>query len=279
MSALQPLYCKVYVDSELDCQGIAKLLCDAFGGSRSGLTVVTPSVEVDVRTNDEYRPDVRGRDRFLFYRYTLDIVATEAARRPDVLAAVSQVLNALWASNAYAVASCDFEDELPRRGGIGMSDLPVDDYLLVPHDQIDFASLPVATVLGLAVQVIEPFVATSALGELAVRDVPEVRAAALQILSAPWDRYLTAYALTCLFGTDSAAAMDEMVRLLPDCRDGEVLAAMIENVMSETERFAQADYAAFAHALGRRVCELDPAEFSDREERDEFVAMFGPQKA
>jgi uncharacterized protein (DUF2267 family) len=42
----------------------------------------------------------------------------------DVVEAVTAVLEALWRDRFKAVAACDFEDELPARGGIGRYPLP-----------------------------------------------------------------------------------------------------------------------------------------------------------
>lgn len=75
----------------------------------------------------------------------------------------------------------------------------LDDLLITPHDQIPFDRLTSGTLEQLAVQEFEPFVATTALGELAIRRAAEGRRAALTILDHVWDRHLTAYALAVLF--------------------------------------------------------------------------------
>lgn len=65
-----------------------------------------------------------------------------------------------------------------------------------------------------------------------------------------------------------------MVRLLPECRDAVVLEAMIDNVLGEGEFFSAAERTTFCRQLKRCVCELDPAEFKDRKQRDKFVALY-----
>jgi len=75
----------------------------------------------------------------------------------------------------------------------------VDQLLLLADDQIDYDDLSVGVLVELAVQRNEPFVATSALGRLAVRFPTDFISAAQTILRAPWDRHLTSYALQTLF--------------------------------------------------------------------------------
>src|SRR5262245_13002008 len=101
-----------------------------------------------------------------------------------------------------------------------------DDLLLVPADDIDYRGLDAAVLLQLATQRDEPFIATSALGELGARAVPEARAAAESILAGePWDRHLHAFALTTLYGADRDAGAAAMTRLVDGARDPVILAA------------------------------------------------------
>jgi hypothetical protein len=112
------LYCKIFVDSSLDGDGLVRWISGTLGGVVERRTVSTASVEIYVDENDEYEPrDTHGRDQFLYFRYALDVEAVVGAQRPAVIAIVSQLLHSLWASNMPAVAACDYEDELPRRGG------------------------------------------------------------------------------------------------------------------------------------------------------------------
>jgi hypothetical protein len=54
----------------------------------------------------------------LYYRYLLDVVPTENTSRGHFVVSIARLLETMWRSDMRAVASCDFEDELPRRGGI-----------------------------------------------------------------------------------------------------------------------------------------------------------------
>jgi len=50
---------------------------------------------------------------------------------------------------------------------------------------------------------------------------------------------------------------------------------MMENVLSDAERFESGSWAPVAHMIARRVANADPAEFSDAEQRIEFLRRFG----
>lgn len=154
-----------------------------------------------------------------------------------------------------------------------MTEPSIDDLLLTPYEQIRFEELSSSLLAKLAVQQYEPFIATSALGQLSVRSADEGRAAAVAILEDDWDRHLTAYALTTLFSYEPGAAIDRMRMRLPSCTDPLILSAMVENVMADPTQFENADGQEFVRGLADRVRATSPEEFSDQEERSAFLAM------
>lgn len=114
------LYCKVYLDCEFELTELLLWLQRILGASLEMRTLTAAEVEVDVGTNDEYDGVLarHGIDQFLYYRYLLDVVPTGGTSRARYVASVAALLEAAWKANMRAVASCDFEDELPRSGGI-----------------------------------------------------------------------------------------------------------------------------------------------------------------
>lgn len=155
-----------------------------------------------------------------------------------------------------------------------MTEPLLDDLLITPHDQIRFDALSPGLLEKLAVQEFEPFIATTALGELAIRRADEGRRAALEILAHDWDRHLTAYALTVLFAYDPTSTIAQMSTRLPQCEDPKILGAMVENVMSDWTLFENAAGRAFVRALSKRLQSVAPdAEFTDLEERSAFLAI------
>src|SRR6476659_5212156 len=111
-----------------------------------------------------------------------------------------------------------------------------EDLLLLPDDAIDYKALAADVLLDLATQDSEPYLATSALGELSRRGAPEARTAALAILAhEPWDRYLSAFAIGVLCRIDCGQATEVMHRLLGKTNDPKILGAMIECVLSDPD--------------------------------------------
>jgi hypothetical protein len=151
-----------------------------------------------------------------------------------------------------------------------------DDLLLLPDDAIDYKALEANVLLELATQDSEPYLATSALGELSGRGAPEARTAALAILAnEPWDRYLSAFAVGVLCRIDCGQATEVMRRLLAQTNDPKILGAMIECVLSEPDHFSSEAGCPFAHDLATKVAALNPDQFADADERAAFLARCG----
>jgi hypothetical protein len=115
----ESLYCKVHLDCGLEPAELLSWLQNLLGASLELRTLTAVDVKVDVGTNDEYDSALaqRGIDQFLHYRYLLDVVPGGPSRERYV-ACVAALLEAAWNANMRAIASCDFESELPRSGGI-----------------------------------------------------------------------------------------------------------------------------------------------------------------
>jgi hypothetical protein len=150
-----------------------------------------------------------------------------------------------------------------------------DDLILVPDEDIEYEKLDAAVLEQLAIQQLEPFIATSALGELGQRRVPEAKAAAEAIVAREvWDHHLYAFAVKILYDADRDAGLAAMTPRLDTERDPVILAAMIENMMSDVEWFQAEPLRALATKLAARVAEI-PGNYTDPEERESFLALFG----
>ncbi|MFD9028285.1 hypothetical protein [Streptomyces parvulus] len=107
----------IYVDAEAAPRIMARLR-DALG------LVEDDSPELTVgplRVEGEHNDYATGRrthpSDFLQWPTVLEC-ESYAGTRAEVVQAVTAVLEALWHGGFKAVATCDFEDELPARGGI-----------------------------------------------------------------------------------------------------------------------------------------------------------------
>jgi hypothetical protein len=82
------------------------------------------------------------------------------------------------------------------------------------------------------------------------------------------DRHLQAFAMTMLYSIDPSLAIGEMERLAGGACHALLVGAMVENVMSDRERFAHA----FVTRLRAMVEELCGERFLDPDEVAAFVA-------
>lgn len=92
--------------------------------------IVDDNIEIDesfisVRLNDEYDRAKRKDfpDGFLHFKELIEIDYTEENSK-EIKGVVSSILNFLWERHYAAIASCQFENELPYKGGYNNTDLP-----------------------------------------------------------------------------------------------------------------------------------------------------------
>ncbi|CAN5685255.1 hypothetical protein BH09VER1_BH09VER1_03490 [soil metagenome] len=115
---MEDFYCKIYIFASLSRQSLLELLTEITHGNLSAGTVETPWGLLDVLRNGEADlSKVSNSDGFLFYPYFMDVEGASHVTKSEFSEAIGEVLEALWAKNIKAVASCDFEEELPRKGG------------------------------------------------------------------------------------------------------------------------------------------------------------------
>ena len=79
-------------------------------------SVKSAHLDIAVDDNDEFDSEKanQGNDRWLYFRYTLEIDPIESVAPEDYIVAVGNLLKSLWSSQMDAVAACDFEDQLPQ---------------------------------------------------------------------------------------------------------------------------------------------------------------------
>lgn len=103
------------------------------------------------------------------------------------------------------------------------------------------------------------------------RDVAE---AILQ--RAPWDDYLTAYALEILFARDPEAGRREMMRLVQTSQHPTVPESMVENVLSDRERFEDAAGKELVAQLATKLAGAKVKSFKNPELTGEFLQRYAP---
>jgi hypothetical protein len=110
------LFCRVNVDSDLAHGDFVSLIARCARGPARMNSVRSDNLDISVDANDEFdaTKSREGADRWLYFRYTLEIDPISGVVYRDYVAAIGALLTSLWSAGMDAVAACDFEDELPR---------------------------------------------------------------------------------------------------------------------------------------------------------------------
>ncbi|MEV6971999.1 hypothetical protein [Kitasatospora sp. NPDC093806] len=104
--------CQIYVRGTSP-QFLAELIAVILGGQVDDYYGVrAEGMDFDTRPN----PDAGLADDFIGWPLKID--AEAAPGGPSLVEPVSRLLTAAWARGYDAIASCDFEDELPDAGGL-----------------------------------------------------------------------------------------------------------------------------------------------------------------
>ncbi|MFE1630923.1 1,4-dihydroxy-6-naphthoate synthase [Brevibacillus reuszeri] len=119
MSKYDNLYCKLFIDTDIDDLSLVNLVGQISNGSIQNWVIVNKYSEIYVNKNDDFNETLRGKngDGFLHSRYFLDIEPSLNVEQNEYIAYVARFLEGLWKEGCQAVAACDFEEELPNNGG------------------------------------------------------------------------------------------------------------------------------------------------------------------
>ncbi len=125
MSERTSLSCRLYVDGPTGIEQIRQLIGDYLSNRSSRPTTIHH--DLDVRYNDEFDNKRKQEfpDGFLFCRYYVEVYTdVRHVRDSTTIRDVGELLELLWDKGFAAVASCDYEAELPRRGGFNDQSVP-----------------------------------------------------------------------------------------------------------------------------------------------------------
>ncbi|EAZ92764.1 hypothetical protein [Crocosphaera chwakensis] len=119
MNKYNNLYCKVFLDTDINREQLLPLIAKLINGKVSRREIETSIAKISVRTNDDFDENQREEfpDGFLYYRFFLDIEPLKDTDQKVYIETLSHFLESLWSLNYKVVAACDFEEELPRKGG------------------------------------------------------------------------------------------------------------------------------------------------------------------
>ncbi|MEU0872516.1 hypothetical protein [Nocardia brasiliensis] len=107
-------FCKIFV-RESESAAVERTVGGLFDVSFDRHSMELSAAIVDVIRNPD-RSD--GAEDFLLWPTLVEVEARDPVVPTTMREIVSRILTALWDEGVPAVAACDFEDELPWRGGI-----------------------------------------------------------------------------------------------------------------------------------------------------------------
>jgi hypothetical protein len=124
------LSCKIFLEAGASQPDLVELLSEGTNpqvtqGPASAL-IKNEVGELELRHNDD-RDEVSARrypDGFLHFRYVIEYYPRPTVKHEDEVGYVARLLDRLWSRGWPAVASCDYESELPHQGGYGDDSLP-----------------------------------------------------------------------------------------------------------------------------------------------------------
>jgi len=113
------LFTEIFVDSDVDKEMLLDAVSNIVKGTISVSSKLTKQAEIFVFNNSDFDKDKlsQGNDGFLYYKYYLEIEPIEGMGKTNYVLEISNLLTKLWDADIKAIASCDFENLLPRKGG------------------------------------------------------------------------------------------------------------------------------------------------------------------
>jgi hypothetical protein len=106
-------FCKIFVRTA-EPPAVAGRLAELLGVQPQRRAFALPDAIVDVLKN----PDVGGADDFIGWPTIVEVEAEPQASDRSIVALTSRIIESLWDSGWAAVAACDYETELPWKGGL-----------------------------------------------------------------------------------------------------------------------------------------------------------------
>uniref|UniRef100_UPI003D21D470 1,4-dihydroxy-6-naphthoate synthase n=1 Tax=Brevibacillus sp. FIR094 TaxID=3134809 RepID=UPI003D21D470 len=110
------MYCKLFIDTELDREEVSKLIAKSINGIVHKHQCFSEALDIYVNKNDDFdlEKGTEKRDGFLYYKYFLDIEPQKGSDEEVYINTIGKLLENLWRNGIKAVAASDFEHLLPR---------------------------------------------------------------------------------------------------------------------------------------------------------------------
>lgn len=113
-------YCKIFLNAPITIEALSQKI-SSFGNISFNkfLSAENDIFTIDIQYNKEFN-ETNAQDfpdGFLFYPYFIELDLIDEAKELQYKAFIEQLLSYLGTEQYQIVASCDFEEELPHKGG------------------------------------------------------------------------------------------------------------------------------------------------------------------
>lgn len=116
---MEEYYTKLFVNAPGNLKAFILEVGNIAGGEISLDTVVSVSLELDIKRNDMGHSQMGGPENdFLHFGFTIDVVNAVEMTLAHYLDQVGTVMTRLGEKGYCVVAACDWEEALPGRGRI-----------------------------------------------------------------------------------------------------------------------------------------------------------------
>lgn len=94
------LFCRINVQTDMPHHELVAILAHALGGTSHGNVVKNRLLNISVDDNDVFDPEKShtGKDRWLHFRYTLEVDPVKGISPAEYVAAIGALLERFWAS-------------------------------------------------------------------------------------------------------------------------------------------------------------------------------------
>lgn len=112
--------CKIYCTSNITLQVFRKKIASFIESDKIELSFISSDFyELSVRINDEFDKNrqLSFPDGFLYFQFIIDVIFNSDTVIDKCKDEMSKLLRWLWEIGIPSIASCDYEDSLPEKGG------------------------------------------------------------------------------------------------------------------------------------------------------------------
>lgn len=116
-------YCQIYLYTDQDISSVSRCIASLDASSKlegypGGYSIHSEIASLDIEKNEDFdQQQTAGVDGFLYFPYKISIECHCGSAREAYIAWIGNILKSFWNQGMFAVAACDFEDDLPMKGG------------------------------------------------------------------------------------------------------------------------------------------------------------------